>query len=229
MKTRLRMLGALLITTGLLSGCVAEPSPPSSSPESVSTLTGTRGAAHFDDGYVQIGSGPKTVDLFVDPMCPFCKVFEQNSGELLFAEAGSGELTLRVHPVAMLNRLSQGTDYSTRASAMFVAVAAESPDSAEKYLRALYEQQPAEYTAGLTDDQLQEIASTVDASPASADNLARYEAWVDTHTQLALTGPVAATNEITAIEHVPTVVVNGFVFPGNSNETAAFEAFYRAK
>ena len=228
MKTRLHLLGALLIVTGLLSGCAAEPSAPSSTPESAPLLTGSRGAAHFDDGYVEIGSGPKVVDLFVDPMCPFCKLFEQSSGPLLFSEAGSGEMTLRVHPLAMLNRLSQGTDYSTRASAMLVAVAAESPDSAEEYLRALYEQQPAENTTGLTDEQLQEIAASVEAAPVSADDLAGYEAWVDAHTQLALTGPVAATDEITAIEHVPTVVVNGAVFPGNSDETAAFADFYRA-
>ncbi|MBF4636298.1 thioredoxin domain-containing protein [Agreia pratensis] len=229
MKNHIRLFTTVLVMAGLLSGCAAEASPPPASPESIPALSGTQGAAHFDDGYVQIGSGPKTVDLFVDPMCPYCKLFEETSGELLFKEAASGGLTLRVHPLATLNRLSQGTNYSTRASATLVAVASESPDSAEKFLRALYDQQPAENTSGLTNAQLEAMVSVSGATPVAADKMASYEAWVNAHTQLALTGPLKATTEIPGIAHVPTVVVNGSVFPGNSNESAAFATFYAAQ
>ncbi|MBF4632819.1 thioredoxin domain-containing protein [Agreia pratensis] len=228
---RLLPIAAVLIAASLVVGCSTEPQKaPSASAlptpsASVAVPTGTVGAAHLDDGFVQIGTGPKVVDLFVDPLCPYCKLFEETSGELLFSEAATGRATLRVHPLAILNRLSQGTNYSTRAAAMFVAVAAESPDAAQAYLQALFEEQPAENTRGLTDARLQEIASTVGASPIT-DDVAGYQAWVDTWSLNAVTGPLDATTEITTISHVPTIIVSGAVFPGNSDETDAFAAFY---
>lgn len=220
-------LSALLTAVCVLGGCSGESTPQETRAETRTVPSGTRGAAHLDDGYVQIGSGPKVVDLFVDPLCPFCKMFEESSGQMLFAEAGAGRATLRVHPLATLNRLSQGTDYSTRASAMLVAVAATSPDRAQDYLAALYAQQPAENTSGLTTTQLQQIATRVGASPISDTDAAGYRSWVDAHTQQAVAGPLVATDEIATITQVPTIIVNRSVFTGDSDETAAFAAFYR--
>ncbi|MBF4570869.1 thioredoxin domain-containing protein [Plantibacter sp. VKM Ac-2880] len=220
-------LSALLVAACVLSACAAEPTTSTSTAAPVTTPSGVRGAVHLDDGYVELGSGPKVVDLFIDPLCPFCKLFEETSGPMLFAEATAGRATLRVHPLAVLNRLSQGTSYSTRASAMFVAVAAQSPDDAQNFLIALYAQQPAENSTGLTDTQLQQMAVDAGSSPVSAEDTAQYQVWVDEHTRLALTGPLTATDSIMAITQVPTVLVNRTVFTGNSDETLAFAAFYR--
>lgn len=216
----------------------AEPEPSSTTPAAataaeplgpvIAAPTGERGAVHFDDGYVQIGSGPKTVDLFVDFMCPYCQLFEQTSGTALFEDAAAGRTTLRVHPLAMLNRLSQGTDYSTRAAALFTAVSAEQPEASQAFLQALYAAQPEENSPGLSDDELRAIAESAGvAEAASSVSVAPYSTWVDEHTETALTGPLVATTEIPAIEHVPTVVVNGAVFTGNSDEAEKFAAFYR--
>ena len=217
----------------LLGGCTAGPTaggdlsvaPTSSPSEAIELPSGVQGAVNFDEGYVQLGAGEKVVDLFIDPLCPYCKLFETASGPLLFDEVDSGRATLRVYPLAVLNRLSLGTKYSTRAAATFVAVAAGSPDQARDFLVALYEHQPAENTAGLTAEQLQELASSMGAT-VPADTLAQYEAWVDAETLDALNGPLPATRETTAITQVPTVIVNGSVFHGDSNETAEFTAFY---
>lgn len=223
---RLPVLSTLLVAACVLSGCTTEPVP-STPPAATDTIpSGTRGAAHLDEGYVELGSGPKIVDLFIDPLCPFCKLFEETSGQLLFADAAAGHTTLRIHPLATLNRLSQGTNYSTRASALFVAIAAGSPDHAQDFLVALYAHQPPENTPGLTTAQLEQLATSIGASPTSEEDLAGYQDWVNEHTRLALNGPLDATTEIAAITHVPSVVVNQAVFTGNSNETEAFAAFY---
>lgn len=222
----------LLLTAALVTGCTSTPdkdgTPTAALETSAALPTGTTGAVHFDDGFVQIGDGAKTVDLFVDPMCPFCKLFEETSGTALFADASAGKATLRVHPVAILNRLSQGTNYSTRASAVVAAVAAEHPDHAQTFLQELYQRQPMENTPGLTDAQLLHIAATVGVEVRPSEQLLdQYRRWVDQHTSAALTGPLTATNDIPAISQVPTVVVNGAVFPGNSDDATAFTRFYR--
>lgn len=235
--SRLTIAGPLVLALAVtLAGCgqpsaggpgaavTASPTP------SVAALTGVKGAVSFDEGYVTIGTGPKIVDLYLDPMCPYCKLFEQTSGPMLLDEAQGGRATLRVHPLAILNRFSQGTDYSTRAAAVFAAASALSPAKASAYLSAMYAAQPKENTPGLTDAQLIDLGTKagVDASLAHVD-LAPYRAWVDTQTTRATTGPLTTTREVPAVRQVPTVVVDGAVFTGNSDQKDAFLLFYMAK
>ncbi|SKA79750.1 Protein-disulfide isomerase [Agreia bicolorata] len=224
---------AVLALSVVLSGCsTKETPPPTATPDAqtVPALTGTVGAAHLDEGFVQIGSGTKTVDLYVDPMCPYCKLFEETSGPMLFAEAANGTATLRVHPLAILNRLSNGSMYSTRAAAILTAIAAEQPEKTQPFLVALYQNQPAEETVGITDNDLIAIAKTVGfEGTLTQEHLAPYRAWVDQHTAQATAGPLPTTREVFAVQQVPTVIVNGAVFPGNSDQGAAFASFYASK
>ena len=233
LATAVAFVAVSLVVTGCSAGdAVPAPATRSASPtpsQAISAdLTGTVGGAHFDDGYLQIGSGETVVDLFVDPLCPYCRLFEEGSGQLLFDDAAAGLTTVRVHPLALLNRLSQGTRYSTRAAAALVEVAAEHPDATPQFVRSLFDQQPDDNTPGLDDEQLTRIASSLDvALDLTTPQTASYRAWVDRWTQAAVAGPLAATTDIPAIEHVPTVVVDGAVFEGGSDEAEAFATFYR--
>lgn len=188
-------------------------------------LTGTVGAAHYDDGYAVIGSGVKTVDVYLDPMCPYCRMFEQANNIRLTADANHGVTTVRVHPVAILDRLSQGSRYSTRAAATIMNVAAHHPDKLAAYVTALYAHQPVENTTGLTDTELGKIATNVGA-PLQTKDLAREQAWVTTHTQAALTGPLPDTTDVPVLTSVPAVFVNSHHYTGDSNDQAAFTRFY---
>jgi len=189
--------------------------------------TGTAGAARFDDGYVVIGAGSKVVDLYLDPLCPYCRRFDQANGHHLLTDAAHDSITLRVHPVAILDRLSMGTQYSTRAAATIVDVAAHDPARLGAYLTALFEHQPEENTPGLTDDEVEDIAAGVGARLHPAD-LDRDRAWVTEHTRRALAGPLPGTTELPALSSVPTVLVDGHHYAGESDDRAAFEAFYAA-
>ena len=215
----------------VLSACSpaepVSPSPTVSEPTPAAAVApAPPGTVDDEGGFIAIGAGATVVDLYVDPMCPYCKLFEQTSGAHLVDEAQAGHVTLRVHPVAILNRLSRGTDYSTRAAAVLTAATKTNPDAAAPLLAALYVAQPAENTAGLSDEHLVDLAIGAGADPAlREEDLTDTRAWVDTHTAAATTGPLSSTREIPSIEHVPTVVVNGAVFPGNSTDTAAFAAF----
>jgi protein-disulfide isomerase len=211
---------------GLSAGCSSDPRPESSPEPGPTTLTGQSGAARFDEGYLVIGSGPQVVDLYLDPLCPFCKKFEQLTGPFLLDEASAGNATLRIHPVALLDRLSAGTAYSTRAAAALTSVAATDPDHLPAFLRALYENQPPENTPGLADDQLADLARSAGTELGSADDLAAYRGWVADHTSRAVAGPLPGTDALKQLIVVPTILVNGRHFPGNSDESARFQTFY---
>jgi protein-disulfide isomerase len=166
------------------------------------------------------------VDIYLDPLCPFCKKFEQLSGPFLVDEASAGNATLRIHPVALLDRLSAGTAYSTRASAALTSVAVTDPDHLPAFLQALYENQPLENTPGLTDDQLADLARSTGTELASSDELSAYQGWVAEQTTLAVAGPLPGTDDVSRLTVVPTILVNGRHYPGNSDESARFRTFY---
>nr|WP_228502080.1 thioredoxin domain-containing protein [Plantibacter sp. VKM Ac-2885] len=234
-QRRAAALVALLIASTLaVTGCIRDSARPTSStqpptPEApTSRLTGTSGAVNFDEGYIAVGTGPTVVDLYLDPMCPYCKMFEATSGQLLFDEAEAGRATLHVHPVAILDRLSVGTSYSTRAAATMVDVAAQQPELAQNYLAALYRNQPPEDTPGLSDSDLAALASEVGARLSDNSTLRTYQLWVQEHTARDVRGPLL-TSDVPALQSVPTVIISGRLYPGNSDEAARFAEFYRAK
>lgn len=122
-----------------------------------------------DTGAVTIGKGKDKVAVFVDFQCPICKSFEDSYGTQLQALAKDGKITLEYHPIAILDRYSAGTNYSSRAGAAAFCVAEENdPSRFLDYLNVLFTNQPAENSPGLTDAQLSDYAKQVGADKAAA-------------------------------------------------------------
>ncbi|MFT2816229.1 DsbA family protein [Leifsonia sp. A12D58] len=218
-----------VVTLGL-AACAPEPSAPNSAVTGAElpVATGTAGAAHLDDGYLQVGTGAKVVDVYVDLMCPICGVFEETNGANLTELVDSGEITQRIHPMNFLNRASNGTDYSSRAAAALTCVAASDEKLVLPYLSALFAEQPKENSDGLTDDELISIAEKVGATDvADCVNAGTYITWVQSVNDKALSGPIEGA-DIEAVKGTPTVLVNGKSFPGAVNDAAALEAFIAA-
>ncbi|MDT3346280.1 DsbA family protein [Microbacterium aquilitoris] len=111
-----------------------------------------------ETGAITFGKGPDKVSTYVDFMCPYCGQFEEAEGKTISGLVDDGSITLEVHPVTILDRLSQGTEYSSRAASAMYAVAEADPDNAYAFFRALYDNQPKEQTPGLTDDELISLA-----------------------------------------------------------------------
>ena len=167
-----------------------------------------------------VGTGPVTVDLYEDFMCPICHEFETASGATLQQLVAQNKVTLRYHPVAILNESSNGTDYSTRAAG--AAAAAAMSGAFLAYHDVLYANQPAEGSDGLTDAKLVQLGASVGLTgPGFADAVRgrTYDAWA---------GQVTETFARRGYTGTPTVVVggrqvtgaNGGV-PGPSDLTAA--------
>ncbi|MDJ0377821.1 thioredoxin domain-containing protein [Cryobacterium sp. PH31-L1] len=222
-------IGAFLVAIDSNSSSLDGGSPTSSpssapTPESTAPLpTGQLGAADFDGGYLEFGTGAVIVDEYVDPMCPFCAQFETTNGELLAAGVESGVITLRVHALTFLDRLSEGTNYSSRASAALTCQATLNPDHTLEFLSSLFANQPSEQTAGLSNGALSALA-TGGASIADCVESGDYEGWSQQNTETALAGPIDGA-EIPAVSGTPTVLVDGVLYTGSLTDTAEFSAF----
>jgi protein-disulfide isomerase len=216
-------IGAFLLAVGSDSG-----SSSSSSTEGPTAPlpTGQLGAADFDAGYLEFGTGAVIIDEYVDPMCPFCAQFENTNGELLVAGVESGDITLRVHSLTFLDRLSQGTNYSSRASAALTCQATLNPDQTLEFLSALFANQPPEQTVGLSDTQLAGLA-TGSVDIIGCVEAGHYQGWSQQNTEAALTGPIAGA-EIEAVSGTPTVLVDGAPYTGSLTDRAEFSAFVAA-
>lgn len=84
----------------------------------------------LDDGVVQLAApgAARTVDIFEDPMCPFCGELEVKHGQELAQKIDDGVAAVRYHMVVLpqLNQVSASGDYSSRAVAASHCVAESS-------------------------------------------------------------------------------------------------------
>lgn len=97
------------------------------------------------------------VDVYLDFMCPFCAQFEESNEPELAALRASGDVTVVYHPTSILDRLSQGTEYSTRAAVAAAVVADEAPEQFLDFTAELFANQPAENSEGLSDEEIAQI------------------------------------------------------------------------
>lgn len=151
---------------------------------------------------------PATVEIYYDYMCPACGAFEAaNSGELdRLVDEGTARIELR--PISFLDEQSRGTRYSTRAANAFATVVDGAPDQAWAFHGALYENQPAEGTEGLSDDEIAAIARDAGVPAEVVEKFGddTYEAWIASVTQKAFDSGIQGT---------PTVVIDGEQFQGD--------------
>lgn len=166
-----------------------------------------------ETGAIAVGTGEKTVDTYVDFMCPICNQFEQTYGKTLQGLAADGTITLNIHPIAILDRYSQGTNYSTRAANAAYCVADDAPDKVLAFVQAMYAAQPEENSTGLTDEQISAIATQAGASDAVASCISdgTYNGFVAARTKQTPVQP--GQNGIST----PTVSINGEVL-SNQND-----------
>ncbi len=116
-----------------------------------------------DGAVVTAGTGPVTVDVYEDFLCPQCERFEERYGDEITTALNEGRITVQYHGIAILDRLTDPEGYSTRAAnaALCSATAGIFPAYHDK----LFDEQPAEGSSGLTDEQLIAFGSELGAGP----------------------------------------------------------------
>ncbi|GAB3257702.1 DsbA family protein [Kineosporia babensis] len=147
-------------------------------------------------------SAPVKVVIYEDFQCPYCAQFEAANREQLAAWTEAGDVQVQYRPISFLDNAS--TDkYSTRALNAVGAVVNSAPESFLEFHNLLFENQPAEGGAGLTDDQLIEYAVQAGAPEAEIRTAVEdltYESWTKRVTEASSKDGIAST---------PTVQVDG--------------------
>ncbi|MEV4346887.1 thioredoxin domain-containing protein [Actinoplanes sp. NPDC049596] len=169
-----------------------------------------------------VGSGPVTVDLYEDFMCPICNQFEQSTGGTIEKMVTDKRVTVRYHPVAILDGASNGTKYSTRAAGASAAAAQDGKFL--EYHKVLYANQPEENSSGPDNAKLIELGKSVGlgSSFETAVNDKTYDSWAT---------KVTDTFASRGFNGTPTIVVNGKQVEGPNNTlptTAVFEQAVQA-
>lgn len=178
-----------------------------------------------DAGVVRLGlpEAQTTIDLYEDPMCPYCAELENKNGQEIAQAIDGGKLAVRYHTLNFLNQLSASRDYSTRAVAALQCVAQSGDAIAySKFHAALFSHgtQPAERgSSDHSNDDLAQIARDAGASDAAAQCIAN-----GTNVTQAATDAETGRQTLAAsgAAGTPAVIHNGTVIDalGNPNWVA---------
>ncbi|TXK19722.1 thioredoxin domain-containing protein [Homoserinibacter sp. GY 40078] len=190
---------------------------------------GDGGVTYVATPAVQAGEDPQPTEqregvlnivTLVDFSCPACKAFEETYSESIQSLVADGSATLEVHPVAILDRLFLGSEYSTRSNNVAACVAEYQPESFLDVMAAMYANQPDEQTTGLTNA---EIVSVVEGAGVTNDDVTQcitdetFTPWVTTATSRS------------GVQGTPTVIVNGTTWDSSTMDFPAFLEAEQAK
>lgn len=162
---------------------------------------------------------PVKVVLYIDFICPACKAFETQYNETLTNLRNEGKITVEYRPLGFLDTRST-TNYSSRAANAAACVVNESPEKYAEFVNVLFEKQPAEGGAGISDADLKKMATDIGAK--SIDTCVEektYRPWVKYTTQQASSIGVSGT---------PTVFVEGQQWGKGESAQTPFEEFLQA-
>lgn len=147
-------------------------------------------------------AAPVTVTVYADYLCPNCKHFETENAAMLEEMKAAGDVKIEYVPVAILDRLSNGTNFSSRAASAAYCAIESDPDKFPAFNQALFDNQPGENTPGLTTEQIVTIAEGAGVGPAGRDCIK-----ADTYTGYATKVTEQASKD--GMPGTPYVLVNG--------------------
>ena len=132
-------------------------------------------SGHTPEGGVLVGdtNAGKSMVLFEDPQCPYCREFEEVNGPLVTAALDARELAVEYRMRCFLGPESVRAD-----NALVLAAEAGRFDELR---RALFAAQPPEGTGGFTIEDLLRLGAEVgltDSAFASGVRGGRYANWV---------------------------------------------------
>jgi protein-disulfide isomerase len=167
------------------------------------------------------------ITVYVDYQCPYCQEFETANTTQIGQWLDAGIAQVEIHPLAMLDASSNGTKYSSRAMNAAACVANYKPDVYFAVNTALFKDQPAENTNGLTNAKILSILKGAGASSSDITtcvNNNKFSSWVAASTTRSLTKPLA-NSSVAKVSGTPTVIVNGQQYNGSLTDASTFASF----
>jgi protein-disulfide isomerase len=166
-------------------------------------------------------NAPVTVTLFEDFQCPVCKQYEAWLADTITKDVDAGTVKVVYRPMAFLDNAST-TDYSSRAGATAACVLdQDGVDTWVQLHQLLFENQPEEGSAGLSDSELAALAEQAGADKSEVESCqsdGTFEGWVRAATDAASKDKVTGT---------PTMRIDGDDVPLTSaqDQAAAIKLF----
>lgn len=174
------------------------------------------------------GSEVTDIRIYLDYQCPGCRAFEETNHAQLTTWVETGAATVEFHPIALFDRHSLGTKFSTRAANAAACVANYSPDAFFDFNSLMFANQPEEGTEGLTDEQILVLAKRADVISGGLIEQCvedqNYKSWVNAATARAVAGPIPGST-VKRVAATPTVIVNGVQYTGPLEDPDAFATF----
>lgn len=144
------------------------------------------------------GADTADIIIYADANCVHCATFEEQNAEAIDELASDGH-TIEYRMVNFLD--NPGTDnYSSRAANAMTCVAEESPENALDFMGEVFASYNAHQGAGLSNDELEGLASDVGADIGGCLSDNTFRPFVDYTTAKAVETGIAGT---------PSVWVNG--------------------
>lgn len=134
--------------------------------EAAKNAAGPPGLSEHKGIIVGEDSAPVVVTAYTDFMCPACGQFEQENTAQLDQLREEGKIKVEYVPVSILDRFSQGTQFSTRAAGAAFCVADTDRDKYVAFSEAMFANQPQENSTGLNNDKIAELAAGAGVSEA---------------------------------------------------------------
>jgi protein-disulfide isomerase len=155
-----------------------------------------------ESGAITFGSSQtNTVTTYIDFLCPICNDFEQSEGPTIKHQMDSDKAQLEVQPVAILDTRTNPAGYSSRAGSAMYSVVIHDYAHAYAFMQALYASQPEEGSAGLSDQQIIDVAKNAGVVMTS-----ELEKEITAHTYQQY---VQAAKLPTGASGTPTLIING--------------------
>ena len=162
---------------------------------------------------------PVKVVLYVDFICPVCKDFEARYNETLTGLRNEGKISVEYRPLGFLDTRST-TNYSSRAANAAACVVNESPEKYAEFVNALFDRQPAEGGAGLSDSDLKKMATDIGAK--------NIDKCVDDKTYRPYVKHTTQQASVIGVTGTPTVFVDGKQWGKGESAQTPFEQFLTA-
>lgn len=187
----------------------------SSGPVAVPTggVAGGKGVVLYPD--VTPKSGAKTVDVYEDFQCPFCKQFETNNGEQLRTMAAAGTVKVIVHVKTFLDNRLPGDNSLRAANASYCAADA---GRFPQYHSVVFANQPATEGAGYTDEQLKSFGRDAGITGSAYSTFVRCVGEQKYKDYAQATETRSGKDGITS---TPTILIDGKEVDQNGSEYAA--------
>jgi protein-disulfide isomerase len=137
-----------------------------------------------------------TLGIYFDYHCGWCYQFELINLDNIRTLAANQEANVVLHPVAILDRATPRTHFSTRSVAAAGWIAQYSPEHFLDFHTVMFANQPQETGGDMTNARIAELAESVGVSPEVAAGIAdgtaaqTFGQWAASLTQATLSNPV---------------------------------------